>query len=141
MNAACCNTTPDITNVLLQHGGDATLSDDDNCTAVIMACGDSDQHLPVLRAMMSHHTGARVQLEDRNSNSWTAVMMAVVRNSPGCLRLLLNMGASTDGRYRSGRTVMEMARGNGSTEVIRVLEDHSKRTGELLVVFRFIQQL
>ena len=58
-------------------------------------------------------------------------MWAVVHKSPGCLRLLLDMGASTDGRYKDGQTVGETARDRGNTEVIRVLEEYSRRTGEL----------
>ena len=138
MNAAVYNTTPDITHVILQHGGNVTLSDDDGRTAVMLACCNSDQHLPVLQALMGHHTGALVQLEERNSDGWTAVMCAVASNSPGCLRLLLDMGARIYyGRYSNGQSVMGWARKLHYTEVIRVLEEHS-RTGELLVQFCFI---
>ena len=138
MTAARYNTTADITHVLLQHGGDVTLHDDNAMTAVMFACRDADHHLPVLQALLNHHTGARVQLEDRDGCGWTSVMWAVYSNSPGCLRLLLDMGASTDGWYIGGQTVLEKAKKKGYTEVIRVLEEHSRTAGELLAVFCFI---
>ena len=132
ITAAMYNTTPDITNVLLQHGANVALTVDGGWTAVMFACLDSDRHLPVLQALLNHHTGARVQLEDRDRDGETALMRTVYHNSPDCLRLLLDMGASTDGRYRDGRSVMGKARERGNTEVICVLDEHSRRTGELL---------
>ena len=136
MTAAWYNTTPDITHVLLQHGGDAALSDDYGQTAVMLACCGFDRHLPVLQALMGHHTP--VHLEARSSNGMTAVMCAVVNNSPGSLRLLLDMGASMDVRVNTGQTMMDIARDMGHIEVIRVLVEHLRRRGELLMHFCFL---
>ena len=139
MYAAKRHSSSSITHLLLQHGADPDMTNNDDVTAVMLSCQHADRHLAVLQALLTHQTGDLVDLEARNIWGSTAVMYAVMFNSPGCLRLLLDMGARCGGTWsswRNGREVMEMARVWWQGEILDVLEDWSnKKISELLWIF------
>ena len=131
MWAACYTRTPDITNVLLQHGADPSLTDDYNRTAVLMSCYNSDANLAVLQTLLSV-PGVCDLLEVKDNGGHTAVMMAVACNSPRCLQMLVDKGAVCGGTFGNGKTVEEVARWNGYTEVIKVLEGNTRKAGKYI---------
>ena len=89
----------------------------------------SDEGLSVLKVLLQAR--GDLDLDVRSSIGNTAVMWAVFYNSPRCLRLLLERGASMEGKYSDGQTVKEMARRCWNTEVLAVLEQEERRRGEL----------
>ena len=126
---------PEICHLLLRHGADLTLTDDEGYTAMMFACVACDSRLAVLRVMLEY-VSPRIDLDVRNRDGWTCLMLAVWHKSPACLRLLLGHGASTQGviKYISlglrEKSVMEYVRDSGKKEIVDVFEEYERRKGE-----------
>ena len=101
----------------------------DTQTAVMRAVIFSDRRLHVLEVLLQAR--GDLDLDVRDTRGWTAVMWAVDSNSPRCLRLLLERGASMEGKHFSDESTMkEVARSRGLTDVLEVLEQEERNRGE-----------
>ncbi len=73
--------------------------------------------IEVLKAMLA----AGVDLDARDSRSWTALMHAVNQGSPLLVSMLLEAGADVNIRALDGATALFMAAAHGHTEIIELL--------------------
>ena len=80
--------------------------------------------------------GSAIDLDDRDTQGYTAVMYAVYYDSSNCLQTLLRKGASMELTYPGGETLKERARSLGHTESLEELhqEERRRRKGELYSV-------
>jgi ankyrin repeat protein len=85
-------------------------------------------HDGVVRRLIS----AGAPLDHVNNLHWTAVIEAVVLGDGGprhqaCVRALVDAGADLSITDREGRTALQLARSRGFKEMVRILEEASKR--------------
>ena len=67
---------------------------------------------------------ARMPVNSRDENGWTALHLASWSNRTYIVRLLLQRGADVNARNDDGMTPLHRAAGWNSTEVIKVLLEH-----------------
>ena len=76
-----------------------------------------------MESLLAHKPPALPNLQDRRG--WTALHYAVdSRYDPAKVRLLLDNGADKTIKTNAGNTALDMARGRGCPECIKVLESY-----------------
>ena len=75
----------------------------------------------IIKAMFSNPNQARVNIEERDLNGWTALFAAVANGDESCCCALLENGADVNTRDKCGRTALEVAVSRGSLDVVKCL--------------------
>ena len=114
--AAARDDLPAI-RAVLAAGADANAFDRYGGTALIAAARDG--HVAAAEALIA--AGARVDLRDRRSASWTPLMHAVHKRQTGTARVLLDHGADPNARIGGGVTALIMSAAHGDTETVGLL--------------------
>ena len=78
----------------------------------------------IIEAMFSSPNRARVNIEERDLNGWTALFAAVANGDESCCRALLEHGADVNTRDKCGRTALEVAVSRGSLNIVEYLIEH-----------------
>jgi ankyrin repeat protein len=124
----------------------AAVADDEETLALLLALGASaklttsryDGTALIAAAHLGHDgvvrrlIAAGAPLDHVNNLHWSAVIEAVVLGDGGsrhqaCLRALVDAGADLSITDRDGRTALQLARSRGLKEMVRILEEASKR--------------
>ena len=112
----------DTLRLLLQSGASARLTTSRYDGTALIAAAHLG-HDGVVRQLIA----AGAPLDHVNNLHWTAVIESIVLGDGGArhqstLRALLEAGASTRLADRNGRTPLELARGRGYVEMVRLIE-------------------
>jgi ankyrin repeat protein len=106
----------EIAKLLLEHGANPNLKDDDGGTALMYATRDRSGKLPLL--LLQH--GADLNLKDNGGN--TALFHAVELGNDKTIQLLLQSGAKIGDVNSSGRTALDLAKRYNHKKVAELLE-------------------
>ena len=79
----------------------------------------------IIKAMFSNPNRARVNIEERDLNGWTALFAAVANGDESCCRALLENHADVDTRDKCGRTALEVAVSRGSLNIVKCLIEYN----------------
>jgi hypothetical protein len=104
----------------LAAGADPNAIDRDGGTALIAAARDG--HAAAAETLIA--AGARLDLRDHRSTSWTPLMHAVHKRQTATARVLLDHGADANARTGGGVTALIMSAAYGDTETVRLLLEH-----------------
>ena len=98
---------------------------------------DLNLNLPPLHAAVQHRqpriikeiflnpNRARVNIEERDLNGWTALFAAVANGDEACCRALLENDADANTRDKCGRTALEVAVSRGSLNIVECLIEYN----------------
>lgn len=130
----------DVAALLLCHGADPSLTDNQGQTALTLAAKQG--HVGVLQVLLdwvqeqrSKGSAAHTLLEHADSEGWTALRSAAWGGHKEAVRRLLEAGAEVDGCDSDGRTALRAAAWGGHEEILLTLlghgaeVDHSDREG------------
>ena len=79
----------------------------------------------IIKAMFSNPNRARVNIEERDLNGWTALFAAVANGDESCCRALLEHDADANIRDKCGRTALEVAVSRGSLSTVKCLIEYN----------------
>ena len=79
----------------------------------------------IIRAIFSDPNGARVNIEERDLNGWTALFAAVAVGDESCCRALLENDADVNTQDKCGRTALEVAVRRGSLSIVKCLTEYN----------------
>ena len=79
----------------------------------------------IIRAICLNPNRARVNIEERDLNGWTALFAAVANGDESCCRALLENHADVNTRDKCGRTALEVAVSRGSLNIVKCLIDYN----------------
>ncbi|XP_052462249.1 ankyrin repeat domain-containing protein 50-like [Carassius gibelio] len=119
----------DVAALLLCHGADPLLNDNQGQTALTLAARQG--HVGVLQLLLewvqeqrSKSPTAQALLEQVDSEGWTALRSAAWGGHKEAVRLLLEAGAEIHGCDSNGRTALRAAAWGGHEEILLTLLDH-----------------
>jgi ankyrin repeat protein len=105
----------DVTQLLLRHGADTEVQDDDKCTPLLLA--SRREYVEVAHVLLEY--GA--DREARDGYSCTPLLLASMRGYLEVARVLLKHGADKDAQDERGWSPLMHASKMGHVEVVRVL--------------------
>lgn len=119
----------DTLRVLLSLGASAKLTTSRYDGTALIAAAHLG-HVGVVKQLIA----AGAPLDHVNNLHWTALIEAVVLGDGGprhqqTLQALVEAGANLQLKDRQGRTPLELARGRGYTQMVRLLEQAAARSG------------
>eukprot|EP00042_Codosiga_hollandica_P025265 m.111185 g.111185 ORF g.111185 m.111185 type:complete len:185 (+) comp51818_c0_seq17:1204-1758(+) len=82
----------------------------------------SNNHVEVLEWFVE----LRIDCNGMRDDGWTALMVAALKGSTECARILLQAGARTTITNREGHTALALAQVRQSNPVIQLLEEHER---------------
>lgn len=101
----------DAVDLLLQNGANPNAIDQRQNTPLIWACGFDDAYY-----MINSLLQAGAAVDARNSFGETALLVASRRKAPDVVRLLLQHGANPNAKDDTGRSALEWARKDETTQ-------------------------
>jgi ankyrin repeat protein len=114
----------DVARVLLEHGADAEIQDDDKLTPLHRA--SEEGHAKVARVLLDHG----VNTEARDSLKQSPLLLASEKGHLEVARLLLEHGADTEARAHKGNPLLH-ASNRGHVELVRFFLKHGARANVL----------
>lgn len=119
LHHAATSTHPEMVDALVAAGALVDGRDIAGATPLLYAAGrDGAAHAGSVRRLIA--AGASLDLPD--DRGVTPLMQAVCWENLDMVKLLVEAGADTGARDRSGRTALEMAKANRHQEIIEYLE-------------------
>jgi len=115
LHGAIVKGNVDITALLLEHGADVTVLNNDDWTPLHEASRRA--HLDIVELLLDHH--ADVDIRDKNGS--TPLSCASVEGRLDTTRVLLRRGASVDSRDNDGWTPLKLASRDGHLDIARML--------------------
>lgn len=124
----------DITALLLCHGADPSISDNQGQTPLTLAARQG--HVGVLQVILDwiQDQGcdtAQTLLEHADSEGWTALRSASWGGHKEAVKVLLEAGAEVDGCDPDGRTALRAAAWGGHEEILLTLLDHGAKVDSM----------
>jgi ankyrin repeat protein len=113
--AAACWGYRETVELLLAHGADPNLAEDEHMTPLAWAA--AGMHPEVARRLLT--AGAN---PDRGAGPRTPLIWAVERGSIETVRVLLEHGADPTVTDRNGRTAVDLAMSTGQSAIVEALE-------------------
>ena len=124
LHAATYNDHPDIALLLLERGVDTETRSSQDQTPLYMA---SSRGLAKVVQLLVDYADVDAKCGDRrglNHVGWTPLQVAIYKDHPNIVLLLLERGANTNTRSSQDQTPLYMASSRGSAEVVRLLIIH-----------------
>ncbi|TRY97207.1 hypothetical protein DNTS_013710 [Danionella cerebrum] len=115
-----------VTALLLRHGADPSLNDNQGQTALTLAArqGNVGVLQVLLEWVKQHGPTAQTILEHADSEGWTALRSAAWGGHKEAVYLLLEAGAEVDRCDSDGRTALRAAAWGGHEEILLTLLKH-----------------
>ena len=101
---ACRSGHTDIARLLLEHGADPNVQNNDGETALTAACSNPRGNRDVITALIT----AGAELDKRNNDSMTALMCLARGGYTGLMKLLIKAGADAATKDDRGRTALDI---------------------------------
>ena len=79
----------------------------------------------IIKEIFSNPNRARVNIEERDLNGWTALFAAVANGDGSCCRALLENDADANTRDKCGRTALEVAVSRSSLNIVECLIEYN----------------
>lgn len=123
---------PDTISALLEKGAAVDGSDDQGWTALLAAIDVADLHSVRLLLQAGANPNRQYRVSLRTSGRTTSgspLLLAVIRNQPWIVRLLLEKGADPGFKTKAwGLTPARVARVQGYHEILQLLETFPRKT-------------
>lgn len=134
LSAAAYTGLVDITALLLCHGADPSLSDNQGQTPLTLAARQG--HVGVLQILLDwiHDQGSdtvRTLLEHADSEGWTALRSSSFGGHNEAVKMLLEAGAEVEGCDPEGRTALRAAAWGGHEEILLTLLGHGAKVDSM----------
>ena len=117
---ACGKGNTGAINILMTVGANPDIADNDGYTCLHYAA-DGDCSKEALQAII----GYGVDVNARNKENATALMIACSKGNTSAINILLNAGADANSADVYGRTLIHYAISTNSKELLQVVIDHS----------------
>ena len=101
---ACQYRRTDRARLLLEHGADPNVQNNDGEIALTAACSNPRGNRDVITALIT----AGAELDKRNNNSMTALMCLARGGYTGLMKLLIKDGADMNIKDAQGRTAFDI---------------------------------
>ncbi|KAJ4246287.1 hypothetical protein NW762_013638 [Fusarium torreyae] len=105
-----------IVELLLQHGADVEIQDDQDVTPLL--CATQHGHSSIVKQLIEHNANVEKKGTKRHI---TALSLATEKGHTEVVKVLLELGADPDSKDSDGLTPLAWAATFGKTEVVRVL--------------------
>jgi ankyrin repeat protein/WD40 repeat protein len=116
------NTRADMISTLIAHGADVNLANSDGWSPLLVMANkiNSKDELLIVK-LLTEFLKAGVNIDHKNSNGYTAVLIATEHNKKALLKVLLDKGASPDLPNNSGWTALMQAINMGDEALFNLL--------------------
>ncbi|KAI5621382.1 ankyrin repeat domain-containing protein 50 [Silurus asotus] len=124
----------DITALLLCHGADPSISDNQGQTPLTLAARQG--HVGVIQVILDwiqdkESNTSRSVMEHADSEGWTALRSASWGGHKEAVKVLLEAGAEVDGCDPDGRTALRAAAWGGHEEILSTLLAHGAKVDSM----------
>ena len=123
MYAAEYNKNPEVVSILLKAGADVNTKSDVGMTALMLAT-EYNKNPEVISVLLK--AGADINAKAGglfSGDGDTALMLAAKYNTPEVISVLLKAGADINAKNKKGMTALDVARKEGNTGAVKVLEE------------------